>query len=728
MLIGATALALRHFDVPLADTTRFLAYLMLGITLPGTLLWRAVSRRPAPLIEDLAAGCALGYALEVLAYIGMRAAGLPYGVLLWPLATIAVFLAVPRLRRYWRALPGGSPAPWWFSWTTSAGIAFLVGWSCLEFFRSTRITAPGYASMDFDMPFQLAIAGEVKHHVPPRIPWLVSEPLYYHWFVHAEVAATSWVTGLEPMTLLYRLSPLPMLAVLAVLVGVLARRVCGVWCSAPVAVAITFVGLAPNPFGWPLNWYARTYGFGAIEDGSLLRPTLWNSPTQTFGCVLSVLLVIVLVDLLQAERTRLLWPAFGVLLAAVMGAKATYLPLLLGGLGLVVAGELIRRRRVHRRAAIAGGVVLGALGFAQYVLFGGVSQGLTVAPLATMRSLAVSASTHFLSPATPAWRTAVVTVLCLFAWACVWSAAGGLVRRPTPPVLLLAGIGAAGVVGLCAFNHPGLSQYFFFESARPYLGVLAACGFAALVPHFHRALLVFLLAGAVVVYAVRQLDRPIGTRPLAVAFAITWPYALLAATCVLAFLVARRWFGSLAFALVAALSFGFGLPSAVDQVRLQALTAPNLWRQALEHNAPVTPGTMEAGRWLRDHSEPNDLVATNAHCRSIPVPPCDNHHFSVAAFTERRMLFEGTGYTARSFEIAQATGRNAGGIGYWDAAIGQANDAAFNQPSVASVGVLRDRYRVRWLFADELHEPPSPDLSAFATLRFRSGYCAVYQL
>jgi len=41
--------------------------------------------------------------------------------------------------------------------------------------------------------------------------------------------------SLEPMTLLYRLSPLPMLAVLAVLVGVLARRVCGVWCSAPVA-------------------------------------------------------------------------------------------------------------------------------------------------------------------------------------------------------------------------------------------------------------------------------------------------------------------------------------------------------------------------------------------------------------------------------------------------------------------------------------------------------------
>jgi hypothetical protein len=716
-----TALALRHYDVPLADTARFLAYLALGLVLPGTLLWRAVSRRPAPLIEDLAAGCALGYALEVLTYIGARAAGLPYGVLVWPLVTIVAFLAVPGLRRYWRGLPGGSPAPWWFSGTTSAGIAFLVGWSCLEFFRSTRITAPGYESMDFDMPFQLAIVGEVKNHVPPRVPWLVSEPLYYHWFVHAEVAATSWATGLEPMTLLYRLSPLPMLAVLAVLVGVLARRISGAWWSAPVAVAITFVGLAPNPFGWPLNWYALTYGFGAIEDGSLLRPTLWNSPTQTFGCALSVLLVIVLVDLLSAERPRFEWAAFGVLLAAVMGAKATYLPLLLGGLGLVVVGG----RGYRRRAAIAGGVVLGALGFAQYILFGGVSQGLTVAPLATMRSLAVAASTHFLSPATPLWRTVVVTVLCLLGWACIWSAAGGLVRRISPPpVLLLAGIGAAGIVGLCAFDHPGLSQYFFFESARPYLGVLAACGFAALVPRFHRALLVFLGAGAVVVYAVRQIELPVGTRPLAIAFAISWPFALLVAAAFVAFLIARRWFGSLTFALVAALSFGFGLPSAVDQVRLQALTAPNLWRQALEHNAPVSPGTMEAGRWLRDHSDPNDLVATNAHCRSIHVPPCDNHHFSVSAFTERRVLFEGTGYTARSFEIAQATGRNAGSIGYWDAAIVQANDAAFNQPSAATIGVLRDRYHVRWLFADSL----SPALENVATLRFRSGNCAVYQL
>src|SRR5262249_7720692 len=82
--------------------------------------------------------------------------------------------------------------------------------------------------------------------------------------------------------------PLPMLAVLAILVGALARRISGAWWSAPVAVAITFVGLAPNPFGWPLNWYALTYGFGAVEDGSLLRPTLWNSPTHTLGSVLSL--------------------------------------------------------------------------------------------------------------------------------------------------------------------------------------------------------------------------------------------------------------------------------------------------------------------------------------------------------------------------------------------------------------------------------------------------------
>ncbi len=740
-LVVGTAVALRHYDVPLADTARFLLYLALGVTLPGTLLWRAVSRRPAPLIEDLAAGCAFGYALEVLTYIGARAVGLPLAVLAWPLLTLVAFLAVPGLRRYWRGRPGGEPAPWWFSWTTSAGIAFLAGWSCLEFFRSTRITAPGYTAMDYDMPFQLAIVGEVKHHVPPRVPWLISEPLYYHWFVHAEIAATSWVTGLEPMTLLYRLSPLPMLAVLAVLIGALARRLSGAWWSAPAAVAGTFLVLAPNPLSWELGPFFQTYGFGAIEDGSLLRPTLWNSTTQTFGCTLSVLLVMVLIDLLrpaQSVRPRRTWFAFGVLLLAVMGAKATYLPLLLAGLALVVAVDLVVRRRLMRPALLAGAIVLAALGFAQFVLFGGVSQGLSLDPMATMQTVGVASTTHFISETDrPLWRVVVVTGVCAAGWLAIWSGAAGLRRRLTDPgVLLLAGIGLAGLVGLLAFMHPGLSQYFFFESARPYLAVLAAAGLAVSIRPSRRSvagIAAFLAAGAVVVLVVRRLGPAVapqlkdaGAKP--VALAIVWPYALLVLAAGVAFLAGRRWCRPLAFALVAAFVAGFGLPSGADQIRLQALTAPNLWRRAVEHNAPVTPGTMEAGRWLRDHSDPNDLVATNAHCRSIQVSLCDNHHFSVAAFTERRTLFESTGYTARSFEIAQATGRNAGSIPYWDTAVAQANDAAFAEPSAATIGILRDRYHVRWLFADELRQPPSPDLGTFATLHFRSGFCAVYEL
>jgi hypothetical protein len=746
VLIVATAFVLRHYEVSLPDTARFLLYVTAGITVPGTLLWRLVLRRPAPLAEDLAAGTALGYGLEVLTYLAARAAGLPLLVLVWPLATIVAFIAVPSLRGFWRRSAGPAvDAPWWWSWSVSAGVGFLVFWSCAEFFRSTRIGSPGYAAMDYDMPFQLAIVGEVKHHVPPRVPWVISEPLYYHWFVHAEIAATSWVTGIEPQLLLYRLSPLPMLAVLAVLIGALARRMSGAWWAAPVAVGGTFVVLAPNPVAWPLGPFFRTYGFGALEDGSLLRPTLWNSTTQTFGCTLSVLLVWVLVELLRAPNRRL-WAAFGIMLAAVMGAKATYLPLLLGGLGLAVAVQLLVHRRLHRTAAIAGGVVAAATIFAQFVLFGGVSQGLVVQPFGTIRTIGVASTTGFVGPATPLWRTALIAALCLAGWACIWAGAAGLVRRRRllePDVLLLTGVGLAGAVGLLAFMHPGLSQYFFFESARPYLAVLAACGFVSLAGrhparHFAIALAGFAAAGAVTVWLVRLAGsrtvpslRAVG-RPVAVAVQIGWPYATLAAVAAAAavlLVVAHGRYGvtrSAGLALVLAMLTGFGLPSAVDQVRLQALTSPNLWRRAVMRNMALTPGTKEAGRWLRDHSDPNDIVATNAHCRS--TYQCDNHHFSVAAFTERRVLFESMGYTARSFEIGQRIGVNPGNLPFWDPVLQADNDAVFQHPSTAAVGRLRDRYHVRWLFADEANQPPSPRLDDFARLRFRAGECAIYEL
>src|SRR6185369_17873582 len=228
------------------------------------------------------------------------------------------------------------------AWALSGALGVVVFWSC-KFFRGYGLSWPSYAAPDTDAPFHLALLGGAKHHMPMSSPWVSGEPLLYHWFVYAEMAATSWVTGIEPRLLLLRLSLLPMLAGFAVLVAALGRRLCGSWWAGAAAVAGTLFVLGPNPYGWPLDAFYTGLAFGPVDDGSALRLTVWTSPSQTFGALLFAALMLVLLDVLASGGGRR-WVGFALLLLAVMGAKATFLPLLLAGLLTVLGVGLVLRR------------------------------------------------------------------------------------------------------------------------------------------------------------------------------------------------------------------------------------------------------------------------------------------------------------------------------------------------------------------------------------------------
>jgi len=142
----------------------------------------------------------------------------------------------------------------------------------------------------------------------------------------------------------------------------------------------------------------------------------------------------------------------------------------------------------------------------------------------------------------------------------------------------------------------------------------------------------------------------------------------------------------------------------------------------------VPPGGVAAARWLRDHSAPGDLVATNAHCADLGRKTrCDNRNFWISGYAERRALVEGWGYTDAANEEFVKTGVNSRYSPFWDPALLAANDAVFTNPSAAAVGELRDRYGVRWLFVDGRY-PHSPDLGRFAVRRFAEGGVAVYEI
>ncbi|MFC7104468.1 hypothetical protein ACFQQB_30890 [Nonomuraea rubra] len=132
----------------------------------------------------------------------------------------------------------------------------------------------------------------------------------------------------------------------------------------------------------------------ALVEGAVFSSrsmfTVSTSPTQTFGALLFVPVVLLLVGEGRAgpgRGGRAWWAALVVLLAALTGAKATYLPLLLAGLLVVIAVRVAVERRV--RVAWLGVAVMtvGCLGFAQFVLFGQGAQGMAVSPFATMRTV-----------------------------------------------------------------------------------------------------------------------------------------------------------------------------------------------------------------------------------------------------------------------------------------------------------------------------------------------------
>ncbi|WP_188191013.1 hypothetical protein [Nonomuraea sp. SYSU D8015] len=660
------------------DLAAFAAYVGIGVALPGTLLWRALAGGGRSVAEDVTAGLALGYAVEVLAYIPARAAGLPLLVLVPPVAVIGAFACVPGLRRHWRGAAVKERMPGWCAWVLAGVVGYLITWSALSLYR-VPIT-----SAYVDMPYHLALVGEAKHHMPPTLPSVLGERLSYHWFVYADMAATSWVTGIEPVTLVYRLSTLPMTAALVVLVAVLGRRVGGCWAAGAAAAGVTYFLFSP-----------------VLQEGVVFTSrsmfTAWASPTQTFGALLFAPVVLLLVG-----RSRG-WAALIVLLLTLTGAKATFLPLLLAGLAVVVAVRWVVERRPPGAWLAAAGITLVCLLIAQFVVFGRGAQGMDIAPFATMRVLwgkVADLGMPELASVSPL-PLAVLTVVHLFCLVCVWGGVAGLGRRALePPLLLLLGMGAAGVGAAVVLGHPAESQLYFLEGARPYLSIAAVCGIMA-----RRVPWAWAGLGAGAAGLAAQTEVLGGPLERVVA-----PYAVLAIGA-----AALWWRGTVPAAV--ALLAGYAVPASAREVVVHV--SPEQEEQV----RLIPEGALEAGRWLRDHSSPDDVVATDLHCRPVPGRTCDSRHFWVSGFTERRVLVEGWGYAESTLSRTRLFVNSYLRVPFADQARLAANDAVFAAPTADNVRRLAREYGVRWLFTG-----PNPELAKFARLRFRNATSSVYEL
>ncbi|GII78694.1 hypothetical protein Sru01_36760 [Sphaerisporangium rufum] len=731
VVLAATVAVLLRYGTPPRDIAAFAGYAILGLALPGTLLVRALYRGRRTLGEEIALGTALGYAVELPVYAAARAAGAPMLVAGWPLLTCAVFLLVPGLRRHWRAAPARrAPARW--SWFLAAILLYLLASTALLSFRSTPLTWPALGTAQFDLPFNLGLVAELKHHLPPQTPTVAGEPLLYHWFFAAHLGAASWLTGTEPLVLLARLGMLPVAAVYVLLLGLLARRVTGSRAGGALGVLGALFLALPS-------LYANANGL-VMFTGVPYLP--FPSPSTTFGAMLFVPVVLLVTDLLAGRCAgRACWVLLAAFLAAVMGAKATYLPVLAAGLAAVAGLDLLRRRPPSRAVLGALGMTAGGLLFAQLVLFGGTRNGLVVVPLSVARRtwgmLAGLGGRTDLPLSAP-----VLGVTLIFAAGCAmaWCGVLGLLRRPAvarrPEVVLLLGMGAAGVAAtlLLGTATGAFNQAYFYHAVTPYLAIMTALGFGVLLRRERIPAVAAACAAAGGLAAAVGIRVICGVRvpvPPGQGGLVFLPYLVLAAVAALAaggMLALRE--RPRPWALLVAAAVGAGSLGAW-QARVWLLAHPGAEpRMYQDHRPPpelVPGGALAVARWLRAHSGPGDVVATNVYCRWGVENPCDSRQYWLSALAERRVLVEGWTYATpnlarwRPGEILEHRP-------HWDRQRIALNDTVFADPTPAAVDRLRQEYRVRWLVADERYLPPGVHLGDVAGFRLRAGDWAVYQV
>lgn len=680
---------------------------------PGVLLWRLVGPRRASVLEDVALGGAgLGGVLAVAA-VALPGPTTPWAVGL-ALAVLAVSVAPPwRHRVTDRAT---SPVPALLPAAVLTPALLLVP-GTQAFFRDHPVAwSEGFRAYYYDMPFHLAIAGQVGERGATTFPHVSTEALHYHWFSHAWVAQVASTSGTELVDVMLRILPTAAIIATPVVVAAVAWRCTSA--LAPTALASLLAVAAAD---------LRLTSVGGNQLVAHLSPSL--APSIILSCVIVVLLLTREDDDRPPTAHLSLLFALGVVLA---GTKGSALPVLVGGALFAATMTSVGRRAVQRHETAEALTLAAALAAASIVVFGGGSPGLSLSVTGALRQARASAGLLDMgAPSSAAWALAsgllVFSALARGAGVIPMLRSRRLWER-TMPVLLL-GTGLAGAGAVLVFTHDGRSQYYFLRNAAPFLAVLSAWGLQSA----HRAMSrrsgwISAAAGVTsgLAAAVLRLERitlldtsmPSGavTNGLLMTLGVATA-AGLAAAALGSEARSRRFATAMAWAI------------------LTVTTVPSAWAMATTgpgEEEAVEPGSTSsfsadqviAARALRDASAPDALVATNRHCNNA-AQRCDNRRFSLAAFTERQMLVEGWGYTDETARRATPDLDDAY-VPYWRPELLATNDAFFETPSDDTARALTD-LGVQWVFVDRT-APHDPAVSAFGAVLHESQYAIVIRL
>ncbi|GAA0571213.1 hypothetical protein [Kribbella sandramycini] len=708
-------LLLQHANV--FAVTRFVFFTAVVVTLPGFALWRLIGNYGRNLVEDIAAGFAVGTAVQIIVYLASASIGLQAWSWVWaPVALVIAFIDRDVRARVWRRVE--TPVRPLQAWLLALGTMTVA---LITFRRGPGAFLPAYTDplrSYPDLAFQQALAASAKYDVPVEALWLGGEPMKYHTFFHQSAAATAWGTRIDLTDLIHSLTWLPLFLAGCGLIFALTTRFAptaetGATWAGPLAVLVAGLGGVVQPF--------ETVGLSAISTAA----TAYMNPTQNLGILMIVAISIVAVDLLRSESPRSRWVLLVLFVLIAAGAKSTVLPLV--GLGFAFAFVHLGMVRQQTRTAMLGGLLtFGVFLAALLAIFGGNTWGTVVKPFHTFVQLAPYAT---IQSSPNAQLLSALTML--LSWALAVGGMWFLGRKwRDVGVAFLMGCAVAGLLATLLTTQASNSQLYFVRTGFPLAAVLASVGLANLVGRLGDRRGVALVGAAGLLGLIGfAIARSQTADTAGIKSAWVWT---LAAVVVVGVLVSLAWKGfrrpgHVGVAFVAA-AVTAGMVGAT-LVPLQTIYSDEAIRGIFPKplSGGATTAEADAARWLRENSNPDDLVATNAHCIVQRDGMCDSRHFWIAALSERRVLLEGWAYTSQANRTALINNANPVQVPYWNREVMVANDAAFKAPSEAAMQRLRSA-NVRWLFADRRAGEISPLLKDFVSIRHATLDVTIYEL
>lgn len=637
-------------NLPLERAALGLGYEALVVAVPGLIL--SVCLRPGDrsLLRHAALAWPLGVAIELLAFTVAAMLDVRFLAAPGQLAVGAALAATPTgrsmlQRLFKRAKSAVGEAT--FGGVLMAAIIAAGSLVILVFqyyFPSPLPTSAAAVQYYVDVPFHIALAAEAANHWPMMDPNLAGESLRYHIFSYMHIAAVHEATGLGVDEVVLRTFPIaPLLATMIVLVA-LGRELGGRFLTGGIAVLLLlFVG--------EFDFDSAT----ASPFFNVFLSNLWYSPSLLFSLPIcgGIFLLLIVRD---ESRTWASWLALALLVAVGSGAKASVVPVVLGGLLLHIAWCRIFERRWSRNSITAFAVALPVFVLFFFLLFSGGTGSAFTLSFGDFVDYTVFANADA-SPmpllAKLAWSPFALGLMLL---SLVGIIPLLLAREATDQVRLLLGMLVAGLSLLLVLSQEGANQAYFGYSGFLAGVVLSAHGIVLTANRLRGIKSTAPLVAAGLVPALGGIALVLYTRthgPASEALILACAGALLILIALLALLWAdgradgRRWAGPVAVLVAAALAAG-----AIDVPGDIAADARAKVSGEIPYTVATPPFTLgvstnviDALHWIRDNTDEDAVLAVNNQWITRAPERGLARFFDYSAFSERRTFLGGWEYS-----------------------------------------------------------------------------------